>query len=94
MSADRERLKQLIDEICEAAKERVDDPKNVEKGDNWREDGEDWLRERQNEEEAEFTEAVEVLNPRNHMARTTARDEAGDQVAFIAMRLDYWERSK
>ncbi len=93
MSERRERLKERVDEICAAAKERIDDPKNLKKGDDWIEDGEDWLRERQGEEEAEFTEAIEVLNPRNHMARATARDEAGDQVAFLAMRLDCWEGS-
>lgn len=90
MNENRERLKGLIDEICQAAKERIDEPRNVEKGDKWTESGEEWLRGRQEEEEAEFADAVDALTPWRATNHKTVREEAGDQVAFLAMRLDCW----
>lgn len=91
MSADRERLKKVAYAIYEAACERIDDPKNVSKGDGWTQMSDEELRELQLREDDEFTYVVTFSPPWRSDNIERAFSEAGDNLVLLSMRMDAWE---
>lgn len=89
MTKDREYLKALCWRICEEACQRIDDPKNVEKGDGWRELRLEDLGEMLGQETVEFEEALGLWPvPEAVVGEAHARHEAGDMLVVMAMLLD------
>jgi hypothetical protein len=82
--APRDRLKPIIERICEANLKRIHHPKNVAKGDNWDELSNHVYRRRTAQECDEFFD--EFLG--EFFDEEDAYAEAGDVVAFLAMRID------
>lgn len=84
----RERLKEIVDEIAAEARERIDDPKNVEKGDGWT--GLRWS-ELQSLIDGEVIELEQETFSGFEPYRSgpeSALKEAGDVLAVVAMYLD------
>lgn len=81
----REQLKRIVDEIAQAAKECIDDPKNVAKGDDWREW--EWykLHEAFDDEVDEFDQETVGFKV---YGNGYALPEAGDVLTILAMLLD------
>ncbi len=86
----RENLKELIDRLAVAAKERVDDPKNVAKGDTWLEMKESEVDNLQSEEVEEYEDAIDHLTPARASNVRHVESEGGDILVTLAMRLDRW----
>lgn len=83
MTEDRARLLVIIDDIADAARARILDPKNVAKGDGWRGYSWEYLDERR---EAEYFEFLQELIIPHANGRRLA--EAGDELVYKAMMLD------
>lgn len=81
----REELKGIVRAICAEAERRIDDPKNVAKGDGW--NTMDWeeLFSAFRDEGEEFEDAVEEYPPGG---RHDPLHEAGDTVVRMAQILD------
>lgn len=89
MTKDREYLKALCRRIYEEACKRIDDPRNVEKGDGWRELQLEDLGEMLGQETVEFEESLGLWPVSGtSVDEAHARHEAGDMLVVMAMLLD------
>ena len=84
---ERERLGMLIDVIAAAAKQQLAQPKNEEKGDDWKDLQWSYFFFRVGEEFGEMQQITDTGN-RSGTAAEAMTHEAGDVLNFVAMYLD------